>query len=208
MTMVTLGVGFTVIEVVVTRSQERHFDHALIRAAHDEVADMAASGRLAISTRPGPGPQRRRPVAEARRDLRARRRGARGDRQLRDGGAGPGQPAAPRRHLLRHVGRGRTRPGGGRRHPQSARRTPAAGRAPHGPGRRRGVPAPGDGAGVHRRGGVDGGGRELDGPHVDPQSAAHRRGRAAGRRRRSRRRGSARWRRAATRRGWSRTSTR
>jgi len=37
MTMVTLGVGFTVIEVVVTRSQERHFDHALIRAAHDEV---------------------------------------------------------------------------------------------------------------------------------------------------------------------------
>jgi len=56
MTMVTLGVGFTVIEVVVTRSQERHFDHALIRAAHDEVADMAASGRLAISTRPGPAP--------------------------------------------------------------------------------------------------------------------------------------------------------
>jgi two-component system, OmpR family, sensor kinase len=54
MTMVTLGVGFTVIEVVVTRSQERHFDHALIRAAHDEVAEIATSGRLAISPRPGP----------------------------------------------------------------------------------------------------------------------------------------------------------
>jgi two-component system heavy metal sensor histidine kinase CusS len=54
MTMVTLGVAFTVIEVVVTRSQERHFDHALVRAAHDEVAEIATSGRLAISARPGP----------------------------------------------------------------------------------------------------------------------------------------------------------
>src|SRR6187401_232633 len=55
-TMVTLGLGFTVIEVVVTRSQERHFDHALVHAAHEEVADIAATGRLAISARPGPAP--------------------------------------------------------------------------------------------------------------------------------------------------------
>jgi two-component system heavy metal sensor histidine kinase CusS len=54
LTMVTLGVAFTVIEVVVTRSQERHFDHALVRAAHEEAAGIAASGRLAISPRPGP----------------------------------------------------------------------------------------------------------------------------------------------------------
>ena len=55
-TMVTLGVGFTVIEVLVTRSQERHFDHALVHAAHQEVADIAATGRLEISARPGPAP--------------------------------------------------------------------------------------------------------------------------------------------------------
>jgi two-component system heavy metal sensor histidine kinase CusS len=55
-TMVTLGLGFTVIEVVVTRSQERHFDHALVHAAHGEVAEIAATGRLAISARPGPAP--------------------------------------------------------------------------------------------------------------------------------------------------------
>ena len=55
-TMVTLGIGFTVIEVLVTRSQERHFDHALVHAAHGEVAEMAATGRLAISARPGPAP--------------------------------------------------------------------------------------------------------------------------------------------------------
>ena len=41
-----------------TRSQERHFDHALMRAAHDEVADDRAPRRtaLAISHRPGPAP--------------------------------------------------------------------------------------------------------------------------------------------------------
>src|SRR5262245_46676405 len=55
-TMVTLGIGFTIIEVVVTRSQERHFDHALIHAAHGEVAEIAATGKLAISARPGPAP--------------------------------------------------------------------------------------------------------------------------------------------------------
>jgi two-component system heavy metal sensor histidine kinase CusS len=66
MTMVTLGVGFTVIEVVVTRSQERHFDHALGRLAQEEAAEIAASGRLAISPRPkatpsevGPSPKHR-----------------------------------------------------------------------------------------------------------------------------------------------------
>ena len=56
MAMVTLGIGFTVIEVLVTRSQERHFDHALIHAAHEEVAEIASTGRLAISARPGPAP--------------------------------------------------------------------------------------------------------------------------------------------------------
>jgi two-component system, OmpR family, sensor kinase len=56
MAMVTLGVAFTIIEVLVTHGQERHFDHALIRAAHTEVAGIAASGRLAIDTRPGPAP--------------------------------------------------------------------------------------------------------------------------------------------------------
>jgi two-component system, OmpR family, sensor kinase len=56
MAMVTLGVAFTIIEVLVTHGQERHFDHALLRAAHDEVAAIAASGRLAITTRPGPAP--------------------------------------------------------------------------------------------------------------------------------------------------------
>src|SRR6187551_2782278 len=55
-TMVTLGIGFTIVEVLVTRSQERHFDHALVHAAHGEVAEIAATGRLAISARPGPAP--------------------------------------------------------------------------------------------------------------------------------------------------------
>lgn len=54
MAMVTLGAAFAIIEVLVTRGQERHFDHALVRAAHDEIADIVASGRLAISARPGP----------------------------------------------------------------------------------------------------------------------------------------------------------
>ena len=46
-TLVTLGVAFAVISVVVTRSQERHMDAALQRAAHDEAMTIA---RLDAST--------------------------------------------------------------------------------------------------------------------------------------------------------------
>src|SRR5262245_16535053 len=54
-TLVTLGVAFAVISVLVTRSQEHHLDAALIRAAHDEAMSIARldANALAIGNRPG-----------------------------------------------------------------------------------------------------------------------------------------------------------
>ena len=58
MTLVTLGGAFAVISVTVNRSQERHFDHALLEEAATEAADLSRRGIDALppSGRPGPTP--------------------------------------------------------------------------------------------------------------------------------------------------------
>jgi len=56
LTVLTLGVAFASVSVVVNRDQERRLDRALLRAAQAEAREIAALGddRLAISDLPGP----------------------------------------------------------------------------------------------------------------------------------------------------------
>ncbi|MFO0604804.1 MAG: HAMP domain-containing sensor histidine kinase [Polyangiales bacterium] len=56
LTVLTLGVAFASVSVVVNRGQERRLDRALLRAARAEAREIAALGgdRLAISDLPGP----------------------------------------------------------------------------------------------------------------------------------------------------------
>jgi two-component system, OmpR family, sensor kinase len=58
MTLVTMGVAFAVISVTVNRSQERHFDQALLDEARTEAAGLARHGKdwLGLSARLGPTP--------------------------------------------------------------------------------------------------------------------------------------------------------
>lgn len=54
-TLVTLGAAFAVISVVVTRSQEKHLDHALLRAAHEQAHEIARHDPPALTLHDHPG---------------------------------------------------------------------------------------------------------------------------------------------------------
>lgn len=56
LSLVTLGIAFTVVSVFVNRSQERQFDEALVAVADAEALELASKPgeRIQISDRPGP----------------------------------------------------------------------------------------------------------------------------------------------------------